>query len=333
VEEKLLIVGDCHAVSSELDDCKALIDLCVETVQGYDIPHVVFLGDQHHNHSILDSRCLDFWTDVFTNKFRRVTALVGNHDGVSPTSIVPHSMIAHKGIKNVDIVDEPTVVTGIGGSKIFCAMPYYYDPVEFVLAATKLKEANPDIDLLFCHQTFAGANNGQGFYDKDGVDLDDVPFAKIVSGHIHNSMKIGKVWYPGSPRYKTLTDALVKDKSIYILDGKKVKAISTSTHCIKILRFNDKPDQPLELDTEPNAKTDIRIDIYGTPERIQERILLFKAKYNARCRGFPITERKTRVSESDGINVAFGKFAANFAPPNGTATAELLRIINERAVL
>jgi hypothetical protein len=333
VEGKLLIVGDCHVVSSELDDCKALVDLCVETVQKYDIPHVVFLGDQNHNHNILDSRCLDFWTDVFTNKFRRVTALVGNHDGVSPTSTHPHSMVAHKGIGSVDIVDGPMLIKGTSTNLVFCAMPYYYDPVEFVLAAKKLKDDNPDVDLLFCHQTFTGANNCQGFYDKDGVDQNDVPFAKIISGHIHNSLKLGKVWYPGSPRYKTLTDALVQDKSIYVLDNNKVKAVSTSTHCTKILRFDDKPELPLELDLMPNSKTDIRVDVYGTPERIQERILLFKVKYNARCRGFPITERKTRISESDGIDVAFGKFAANFVPPNGTATEELIRVINERVVL
>lgn len=323
---KYLLVGDCHAVSSELDDCRALIDLCVETVEKYDIPHVIFLGDQFHNHAILDSRCLDFWTEVF-KKFRRVTALVGNHDGVSPTSIIPHSMVAHKDLPNVDIVDRPMLI-----NNSFCAMPYYYDPVKFLEDATVLREANPNIDTLFCHQTFVGADGGKGFFSNDAVEPSAVPFPRVISGHIHGQMKLGKVWYCGSPRYKTLTDALVPDKSIYVLDGNKVKAISTSTHCIKILRFEDKPELPLEIDLKPNTKTDIRIDVYGTPERIQERILLFKAKYNARCRGFPITERKMRVSESDGMDVAFSKFATNFVPPNGTATEELLKIINERIV-
>ena len=316
----VLCVGDVHATPSELQDCEALLRLVKETINKHNVEHVLFLGDNHHCHNVLDSRVVSFWTDVinyFVRHSCRVTFLIGNHDFMSPTIMQPHSMVAHKNIPGVDIVDVPVRLS----DTLFCAMPYFYDPVEFINEAVKLKEQNPDVNTLFCHQTFCGASDGLGFCSKDSVEPSAVPFKSIVVGHIHKPMHLGKVWYVGSPRDRTLTDAETETRHIYVLeDGKEPIAIPTNTHCIKIYKYEDSEKEPLSinLSQEELALADLRITINGTSDYIAHRMTELKAKYNAKCRGVPIRGKLAKASESEGIQNAFLRFSKAFTPPNGT---------------
>ena len=52
---RLLIVGDPHVTVEELGDCQGLMALIDQTLEADPtIDHVVFLGDLHHNHRLID---------------------------------------------------------------------------------------------------------------------------------------------------------------------------------------------------------------------------------------------------------------------------------------
>jgi predicted phosphodiesterase len=334
---RILVIGDVHATPQELPDCEALLRLVKETIASNPVDGIVLLGDQFNTHDILNTRCVDFWNrflDEIANDRREVAVLVGNHDQLTPTIRGPHSMISFRDKNHVSVVDSPQMVSFWDGDNFYdmAMMPYYANPVEFIEEATKLKTTYPDLDLLFCHQTFGGADV-LGFYSKDSVEPTAVPFKTIISGHIHKPMRFGKVWYPGSPRWRTLSDVDVETRAIHIVeDGVVVKSIPTNTHCTRIYKFSDSEDCPLHICLTPDELTraDLRITISGTADYISKRTSEFKAKYNARCQGVPTRSRLSKVSESEGIYPAFTRFGINFTPPNGSDKETLLRTANER---
>jgi len=210
----------------------------------------------------------------------------------------------------------------------YVAVPYYSDPVEFVREVTEAKKTQTEADVLFCHQTFSGFEQGTGFYSKDSVDPNDVPFKLVISGHIHKPMKIGKVWYPGSPRWRTLTDAEVEKRAIWLWEpGSSPKPIFTNEACTRIFKLEDSEDNPVdEKVSKLNLKkSDLRITVSGTSDYISKRIPELRVKYGARCQGLPIKGRLIKISESEGIDKAFYKFGESFVPPNGTNKEFLLK--------
>jgi len=331
-----LIIGDVHVVPQELDDCQALANLVYNSIEKYQPSSVVFLGDQHNAHNILESRCVNFWTTVIDKITNLISSyqeapglyfIVGNHDCVTPTIMMPHSMMAHKFRENVVIADRPCF------DKDFCMMPYYSDPVKFVEDAVILKEKNLDYNILFCHQTFTGADEGKGFYSDIAVESSSIPFKTIISGHIHKPMRLGKVWYPGSPRWRTLTDSEVSQRNIYFIsDTFKVTVIPTNIVCKRIYKFEDFEQNPIVINlTQEELKlADIRVTINGSVEYIKNRITELKSIYNAKCRSVPNKTKNIKVSESEGIENAFQKYFNSFTPPNGTNKEQLLNEIRER---
>jgi hypothetical protein len=317
---KTVLVGDVHATPGEISDCEALLNLVYKTIDEHKAGHVLFLGDLHNCHNVLDSRVVAFWTNSFRGCVDRecqVTALVGNHDFLSPSLMMPHSIVAHKFMNKVTIVETPVHILNTN----YCAMPYYYDSSMFVIDAVRLKKENPTSDVLFCHQTFCGADARMGFYSKESIESSAIPFKIVLPGHIHTPMVLGKVKYIGAPRWRTLTDAEVETRNIYVLEpGKSPVAIPTNTHCTRIFRLEDSEASPVQINlTQEQLKlADLRITINGTQDYISKRMTELKAQYNAKCRGVPVRGRLAKASESEGIDKAFQNFAKSFNPPNGT---------------
>ena len=327
---RILLVGDPHCKPQVLDDCDRLWGLVENSVVTYKPNTILLLGDQHHSHDVLNSRVIDFWTDCI-NTIRGncdVVQLVGNHDQLTPTIRHPHSLIPYKEISTV--VDSPMFLKELDG----CAMPYYHDPEEFVKDACQLHENHPDCKVLFCHQTFKGADKAIGFFDPNAIDQDLIPFKRIVSGHIHKPMQLGKVFYPGSPRWDNLGDAAVESRNIFLLEpGKPPFPITTNGHCTRIYRLEDSELVPLEdtnLVIEDLTLADIRVTVTGSADYVTKRITELKAKYNAKCQGKLVKSRLSKTSASEGISEAFGRFSSNYYPTNGTDIGKLIEIAAAR---
>lgn len=322
-----LVVGDVHAVPEELQDCEALLGLIQETAFRAQVDRVVFMGDQHNAHDTMSTRVLAFWKAAFRSleSYERV-ALVGNHDMVSPTARFPHAMLAYD---NIYVVDRPCLAfPGV------CGMPYFHDPKEFLVAATALKAAHPDVETLFCHQTFVGADGG--FYAKDECNAAAVPFRSVISGHIHTPQVVDrKVLYVGAPRWRSKDDA-GKQRFLYVMQHagrtKVVEKVPTDTVCRRIYVFQDRPDAPAPLATVPEAqrgRAQVRVDVFGPAAYVKERELVLRAA-GCRTRGVPDRARRAVVTEAEGVDVAFGRFLEAFVPPGGTNKARLRALLEER---
>jgi hypothetical protein len=335
-----LVVGDVHCTPNELGDGEALLGLVEKVMLEEKVDTVTFMGDQYHNHSIVDVRCLEFWKrwlerleHAKDSQLRFIFMLVGNHDQVTPTCGFPHALLAHPR-DFVFIVDRPN---GFCFGEGLGFLPYFHDPKEFLEKANGLKVKRPGLHTLFCHQTISGAKYETGFYVKDAVECDQIPFKWVISGHIHTPQTVGnKVCYVGSPRWRTLSDA-GSNRYLWVFEhtpeGTKLKKkIPTDTVCRRIYRFIDTETEPaiISVPEELKALADIRVDVYGSPEFVSKRTIELKAGYGARCRGFPERVRVSQVSEAEGIEMAFTQFVQKFNSPNKTPRELLLTTVQER---
>jgi DNA repair exonuclease SbcCD nuclease subunit len=338
-----LVVGDVHAVPEELEDCRALIGLVCETVKRHDVDLVTFTGDQHNNHDTMSTRVMAFWKESF-DRIRaagrepnvpwksykdwglQIAALVGNHDQANPRDRFPHAMLAYT--NQVHVVDKPGLI-----APNVVAMPFYHDPVEFLAAAEKLKEENPEAETLFCHQTFVGADGS--FYAKDECSALAVPFRTVLSGHIHTPQVVDKkVIYVGAPRWRAKDDA-GKNRYIYVIEHgsgprpKVIEKVATDTVCRRIWLFEDRPGAPAPIDTVPNRQlAQIRVEVFGPAAHVKLRCEELRA---AGCRARPVPDRTktSTVSEAEGVDVAFNRYLGAFVPPFGT-NLDVLRGMLER---
>lgn len=323
--QKVLVVGDVHAVAEELDDCESLLHYIIDICIGQDIGEVWFSGDQHHNHNVIDLKVVNWWMSaIYRMKNNGIDPvfLVGNHDQSSPGSGL-HAMSIYEDIPLVTVVSLPTIRHGV------LMIPYVHNEDSF----RALCQQYANTPTVFCHQTFNGSVYENGIYAKDGFDPDAIPQELVISGHIHTGQRFGKVWYVGSPRWRTLSDANVIRSlwEIHIDDNGTVQesiSYSTAEVCRQIIHREDTEEHPVELLLDPRHQW--RIDILGTPEWCEARKTAFQIA-GARVRTFPTqVSTKGMVRESDGIENAFQSFLKLYQPKNGTPLETLERMARER---
>lgn len=332
---KTLIVGDPHVVETELDDCQNLIDLICESIKVYQIEQVVFMGDLHDKHQIVNLLVQNFWIRAFDqiltclkSEQKKIILIVGNHDQAGKGLEQIHALdIYGNAYNDVIVVSEPDTWGP------FVMMPYYSNPELFGQDCNELFKQNSQKTLL-CHQTITGAKYENGFYAPDGIDPTSIPFKRVISGHIHTEQKVAQVEYIGSPRWRNINDANV-NKYLWIVDWcqndiKSVQKILTDTHCKRIFRVEDTVAKPLEISQLPDLKHTTIIDIHGTYEYVKERDLQFRAAGYNRLRGHVIRERRVHIKESEGISKAFIKFCKAYKPKNGTPVKKLVELVNAR---
>lgn len=324
---KILYVGDPHVRTNDLPECVELRKLISEVAVKEQVDRIVVLGDLFHTHQMVNLDVQRFWLDSLLEwndlPISGVDVLVGNHDKRVGTDLTStHALMCFSNVPGVRVVDCPTVIApGI------TALPHYTSHDAFIKAAN---EAGGN--TLICHQTFDGSKYENGFYAPDGIDSNLLKQGAIISGHIHSQQEVGKVWYPGSPRWLTLGDAN-EEKAIWVVthddDGRIVERTpyDTSTVCTRILLLEDTPEAPVEV---PEGKALVTVDVRGPAEYIAQRKEELAAKGVTRIRTFPTRERKVTVRESDGISVAFQKYINEFKPRNGTDIGELLALVRER---
>lgn len=313
-----LIVGDPHVTPDSLEECGKLIDFIIEKVKEHKVDTVIFLGDLYHNHGVVHLSVLAFWQDAFdkidSSFDGRIVALVGNHDKSGDVSAQEHALMLHK---NVEVVGEPIVFEA--SDVLF--VPFMADRNLFVEACKKY----PDIRYVVAHQEFVGGlyDNGYGI-SAMAIDPNSIPQEKIISGHIHTAQKFGKVWYPGSPRWKTLHDANI-DKFIYVVDRKfeVLEAIPTDKICKKIVCLRDSEESPATFD----PSFTVTVDVYGSKEYVDARKKVLET-LGCKVRTFPTIEKKVKVKESDGISIALMKFLKDF--PTNYDKQSLIKMCRER---
>jgi predicted phosphodiesterase len=280
------------------------------------IQGILFLGDQYHTHSLIHLEVQDFWQKAFEflrEPLNNTVCLVGNHD----MSGVKGSSMNAMGIHGNAIM-APTVKDGV----LF--VPYCHDPQEFV----KVCQNNPT-KVVVCHQEFNGADLG-GMYSKEGVNPKDIPQSVVVSGHIHTKQTFDKVIYPGSPRWRTLSDAN-QPKSILLMDldtGDVLKEYPTDVVCKKIVLIDHlESDPPKEYQLPPN--TDVTVRLYGSVKFCELQSVAWKSK-GCKVKTYPDQVTVAKIKESDGLSESFSKYFKVFEPPKKSQKEALWNLAKAR---
>lgn len=210
-----LVVGDMHLKTNNVKETKILMDGIFENISEYEPNVIVFLGDTLDSFEriqmTLQTTAMKFFKECASIIYKNsnfspeIYLLIGNHDRKHNQVFLTenHPFYGLKGtMKNLNIVDHPKDLY-VGGKRIvFC--PYVPED-RFMEALDKLKKPIKDkhIDILFAHQDFDKIKIGKE------VKL-------VISGHIHDMKKDGKVFYPGTPYQHNFGEST--NKGIYIFE-------------------------------------------------------------------------------------------------------------------
>lgn len=319
---KVMYVGDPHIKPECLDEGQRLIHFIVDTIRDEKAQHLVFLGDLFHNHSIIHLSVLGFWKWAFNYIHTElpeveVWALVGNHDMSGKIGDCDNALMLFDK-EQVTIVDKPT--SAPWGALL---VPYVAD-AEIFVEVSNLNRGNNK--LLVCHQTFLGSKYENGIFAKDGVDPNLLDFTEIISGHIHTPQKFGKVWYPGSPRWQTISDANV-ERAIWIVAENGKCAYSTDEVCKPIYSFVEREgDESFEI---PSSNADVVVDVIGSEQWVRERAAALEG-CGIKVRRFTVSSRNIVVKESDGLQSSFTKFVMQYKSKMGTSNTRIMEIAENR---
>jgi DNA repair exonuclease SbcCD nuclease subunit len=292
-----------------MKESTALISFVIDKAKEFDVDCVEILGDLFDTHSVIRSEVLDFWDMAFKileMEGISTRVMIGNHDQIGDKereqSLNALNVFCNK-YKFVNILNTTQVINGI------IYIPHTSDPELF------LKRTQMGGKLLIAHQTFIGAEYESGFPAEDGIDIDSVPQEAIISGHIHKSQQIGKVFYPGAPRWLKSTDADT-DKGIWLFEHNKENPaiyikefISTRevvTPIIKIV-FKEGDEEPTLPD---NAK--VALELIGESSWIAKMRKKYKGK--ASIRAVPSDRKASSVDKSKLVDIE--QFLAGYVKPN-----------------
>lgn len=229
-------VGDPHVQPNNLEECGRLVSLIVDTAKAHKASTLIIPGDLFHTHAVVRLEVLNFWIEAtkrFAKEFDKVYYVTGNHDMPGDRALEGVvSALDALGLvaANVRIIRKGGEIAGNFGF-----LPYYSDNEEFVRAAHKLHSEGAD--TLVCHQTFQGSKFESGMYAPDGVELGKMPqFKKIISGHIHSQQEFANVFYPGTPKWDSASDANEK-KGIWVFKGDERIFVSSEGVCVPIIKY------------------------------------------------------------------------------------------------
>jgi DNA repair exonuclease SbcCD nuclease subunit len=286
---KIIFIGDPHAQPNNLSDLEKVFSLVEKTQKKFQAEALVVGGDLFHTHAVIRLEVVNFWQKTIlkmSDLFNKVILLVGNHDQIGDKQRegqISSLDTLKMGIENVMIIDKPQ------NYKEFGFMPYFSDNEEFVEEANKL--ADLGAKKLFCHQTFDGSEFENGFYAPHGVDQNRLNFTHVISGHIHKCQTIGKVFYPGTPKWDTLSDAN-EAKGIWTFDGDKWNFVDSSLALEPIRTYKVTPDTDLSS-LKLGSKTFVELE--GPSTWIGQTSKKLKGKCKIIARPTDSSERKRQA--------------------------------------
>lgn len=190
-----LITADLHLNNNPRDEYRFgfFEDVLPELLKKYDCNRALILGDlthekDHHNAELVNrivnglARLNEIVEDV--------TILGGNHDGYDP-SLPFFSFAEH--LRNVYWLIEPSeyVLKGLGRCQF---LPHTRDHERAWQHAWR-----DDLDWVFTHNTFDGADAGGGRRLR-GIDPKVLPrHVPVISGDVHVPQEFGLITYVGAP--------------------------------------------------------------------------------------------------------------------------------------
>jgi DNA repair exonuclease SbcCD nuclease subunit len=330
---KVLRLGDPHITVSNLEESDRLMAFVCKTAFEKKVDRVEILGDLFDTHAVIRAEVMAFWVKWFGilcglkgDDYVQTVVLVGNHDqkGNKESEGEIHALVPFRNFhEHLKIVENPSLIPNRDGRGYIAYIPHISGAENFLQAARNLKECDVSNEAthVVCHQTFLGATYENGIFAEDGIDINQVPFDNVISGHIHKSQTIGKCFYPGTARYLKSTDANQK-KGFYIFENEKpIEFISTESVVIPMYTITlTEPEEVPELD--PRAKT--VLELHGSSQWISK--IKKKCKSKVSIRSFPTDRKAPKVDASKLETIEDYAAGFEFNPSvSGSAVVEYLR--------
>lgn len=299
---KWLLVGDMHAVLDELKACLAIIDACISICRERKLDTVVFLGDQHDSHAILNLEVINFWYESFQKLKKaglRVIVIPGNHDYPGDIKSTFSSMSIYK--HDCVVVEKLSEIDGV------TFVPYYFDHEKFV---EDLKDVE---NTIICHQTFDGSRYDNGFYAKGGIDQKRLRSKTIISGHIHTPSIIGNVEYIGAPRWRNANDC-DSIRHLCIFDTKTLEReyIPTDKYVapIKRIHVDESNFEEAQKQILSSSYVNYVATVTGDSVFCQQASKALSGK--CKIKTVVKKERQTTLKESEGMSVSVKKHLESY---------------------
>lgn len=307
-----LLVGDVHAKKSNLEETRRLLtwieELASKTAQeqGEDIT-ILFLGDQFNDFGVARVEVIDLWSEFANKSKNQLIFLVGNHDYNSDCSATAMSSVSSEKALIINSPQELPPIYWLDEGVKTVALPFMKNNEEFIDSVNQLTDNNQPF-VVFCHQEFNGAQFENGFYAPHGVDHNLIKNKNIsiISGHIHKHQSFANIWYPGTPRHLTRSDA-GETKGVWLL-GPKVQ----DRTFIPTPHYAAKPFVSLQVregQEIPSFPLDCKlyVDVYGSASFAKS--ILPTIPDHANIRTFiQGNEPKKDIKESEGIPKAFSSW-------------------------
>lgn len=323
---KVLRIGDPHVKFNNIEDCEKLMQFILDMIVKYQPDRVEILGDLFHTHYVIRLEVLAFWDawlDVLSNACD-LYVLEGNHDqyGDADASMGAIRVFKRFQRKTLHIIDTPQL------HGIYGYMPYVHDKAKFVAMANDL--ADKGAKVLVCHQTFDGATFENGMYAPDGINLSEIKYDVVISGHIHTYQGFGSLVYPGTMKWDTASDAN-KEKGIWIFEhdditGKIIKSELIRTHGVikPLVKLTWIEGQDL-LAIPSGCK--VTIELIGTSEWVNKQKAELKGHVSLSSK---ITDRARPESRKTGKNLE--DFVKDHFEPVGISKEELISYMKENKI-
>lgn len=270
---KVFVVGDPHIKAKNIKEGAEFVEKLVSTAKSSEPDFIVVLGDTLDTHEIVRTQPHKLACKMIEDlsKIAQVYLIIGNHDLINQTQFLTDNHVFNplKKWKNVFVVDYPKVRREKGFLFVFC--PYVY-PGRFEEALNKLIDEGETwefADCIFAHQQFKGCKMGV-ITAEDGDEWDD-DYPMVISGHIHDSQKLGNnIYYTGSAIQHSFGESSSKKVWSVIFsedEEPQIEKISLGMRTKKIVHVNVS-----DIDSFDEGLTDkyhIKLSLSGTKEQFK----------------------------------------------------------------
>jgi DNA repair exonuclease SbcCD nuclease subunit len=324
---KVLRIGDPHVKFNNIEDCEKLMHFVMDNIMKYQPDRVEILGDLFHTHYVIRLEVLAFWDawlDVLSDACD-LYVLEGNHDqyGDADASMGAIRVFKRFQKKTLHIIDGPQI------HGLYAYMPYIHDKTRFVEMANCL--AGQGAKVLVCHQTFDGATYENGMFAPDGINLCDIKYDVVISGHIHTYQRFGNLIYPGTMKWDTASD-VNKEKGIWYYEhdditGKITKEELIRTHGVIPALVGITWIEGQELPAIPSGAR-VTVELIGTSEWVNQQKNKLKGTVSIKSK---ITDRSRPENRKTGNNLeTFVK--DHFEPIEGVSKEALISYMKENKI-
>lgn len=268
--QSTLVIGDLH-IKKDYNAEPMLTEL-VKISQATKPERIVILGDVLHTHEKISMHCHNRAVKFFQElaEISVVYVIIGNHDRQN----------------NSDFLSDMHPFYGIDTDRIkIIAKPLKEDGLIFVpyvptgrfmeaLDTLELQDDFNDIDFIFAHQEFKGAQLGCKRSKKGDEWPAENPM--IISGHVHEHQIIGNIMYLGTPIQHSFGESS-KKFVLLITETKQFKSFTLNNiKKKKILHLSY--DEFMNLE---HLDDNVEFKIIVSVSKAQSKMLKNNAKYLA----------------------------------------------------